>query len=199
MIYVLNYGLGNVTAISNFLFYAGFDNRIIDEPPTVMTKVTALILPGVGAFDEGAIKLTEKGFADFLKNELQREVLIIGVCLGMQLLLDSSEEGKQLGLGFIPGSARKLSKDFSLGIPNCGWREIQASPINKFIPAKTKAYFNHSYAVVASENENSIAILENEKNVSVAIRKNRVFGFQFHPERSHKFGKNIFQNLLNNF
>ena len=197
MIHVLNYGIGNVTAISNFLYYAGFENAIIDEPSTNLARVRAIILPGVGSFDEGMNKLNERGFAEYLLDELNREVVIIGVCLGMQLLLDSSEEGKQKGLGFIPGVARKLSENFSLGKPNCGWREIEGLPINKYIPSKTKAYFNHSYSVIASENSYSISVLEREKNICVAVQKGRVFGFQFHPERSHKYGKEIFQNLFN--
>ena len=196
MIHVLNYGIGNVTAISNFLYYAGFENAIIDEPSTNLARVRAIILPGVGSFDEGMNKLNERGFAEYLLDELNREVVIIGVCLGMQLLLDSSEEGKLKGLGLIPGVARKLPENFSLGKPNCGWREIQGFPTNKYIATKTKAYFNHSYAVVASENPYSIAVLEREREISVAVKNERVFGFQFHPERSHKYGKEIFQGLF---
>jgi glutamine amidotransferase len=197
MIHILNYGIGNVTALSNFLYYAGFENAIIEEPSENLKRARAMILPGVGSFDEGINRLKEKGFAEFLEDELNREVAIIGVCLGMQLLLDSSEEGKQKGLGFIPGVSRKLSDDFALGRPNCGWREIAGLSKNEYIPIKTKAYFNHSYAVIAPENEYSTAVLESEKNICVAIQKERVFGFQFHPERSHKYGKEIFQNLFN--
>ena len=196
MIQILNYGIGNVTAISNFLYYAGFDNSIIEEPPTNLDGAKAIILPGVGSFDEGVKRLNEKGFSEYLVDKLKREVVIIGVCLGMQLLLDSSEEGKLKGLGFIPGVARKLPENFLLGKPNCGWREIQGFPTNKYIATKTKAYFNHSYAVIASENPYSMAVLEREKSISVAVQNERVFGFQFHPERSHKYGKEIFQNLF---
>ena len=161
-----------------------------------------LILPGVGAFDNGMKNIRSKGLEPLLRKKvLEDKVPILGICLGMQLLCDGSEEGKDPGLGWIPGFARKFkfnSENKSLKIPHMGWNNVQITGNSElfkdFLP-EMRFYFVHSYHVVCDNPENILLTVDYGGFLAAAIKKDNIFGTQFHPEKSHKFGMQLLKNF----
>ena len=192
--------MGNSGSIKNMLKFLGVDS-VITSDPSLISEATALILPGVGSFDNGIIKL--KGLESF--NRICEKVIIdkvpfLGICLGMQLLFNSSEEGSQKGLGWINGEVRKFKTDLSneLKVPHMGWNEVQITQENLLLKKnfdEQRFYFVHSY-YVDCESKDSIGLTNYGIRFTSAVNSNNIFGVQFHPEKSHKFGIQLFQNFI---
>jgi imidazole glycerol-phosphate synthase subunit HisH len=198
-ILVLDVGLGNVGSICNMLSYIGIENYRSSSPKDIM-NAKKMILPGVGAFDAGMNSLNLAGLTDVIKSAVENNNLhILGICLGMHLLFDSSEEGVERGLKLIPGKVRKfLPEDKSVKVPHMGWNTVRGVGTNSALIDTTKEeryYFVHSY-YVDCENENNVAAISNhEINFHSIVVKGNVYGVQFHPEKSHRFGMELFKRF----
>jgi imidazole glycerol-phosphate synthase subunit HisH len=203
MIGIINYGSGNIYAIANLYKRLDIPYILTDNHDELRT-VSKLILPGVGAFDETMKMLNNSGLKNLLDElVLEKNIPILGVCVGMQIMANSSEEGKLDGFGWIKGTVKKFEKKLLLHkphLPHLGWNEIeikQYSPLLHEIDPSTGFYFLHSY-YFCCENEASImATTKYGKDFSSAVNHKNVYGVQFHPEKSHRNGIQLFKNFAN--
>lgn len=204
MIVILDYGIGNVNSILNMLNHVGGE-AVISSDLDIIEKANALILPGVGAFDNGMRKLQSSGFLPVINDKvLNRNTPILGICLGMQLLFDSSEEGNLSGLGFIPGNVTKfnfshLDESSQLKIPHMGWNIVNTKDDNKLfsnVNEQQRFYFVHSYHVNCKDPSDKLASTKYGYEFVCAVNRKNIWGAQFHPEKSHKFGMNFFKNFI---
>ena len=200
---VINYGCGNTNSIVNMLKHVGGEVFMIDKAED-LKHFNIIIMPGVGSFDHGISKLKENNFFDIL-NEIvfDKTKTIVGICLGMQLMFETSEEGSENGLGWIKGSVKSLQnfiENDSLKVPHMGWNNLiikKNKPLLKNLDDSSRFYFTHSYYCNCQDKDDVIAETNYGDNFVSAINKNNIYGFQFHPEKSHKYGKIIFKNLIN--
>lgn len=197
MIKIINCGSGNVGSIINMLKKIGVKSEIIFDP-TELETAEKIILPGVGAFDACMSFLEETGFIEPLKkNVLERKKPLLGICAGMQIICAESEEGLKKGLGFIPINFSKFKKIGHIKIPHMGWNSLtvkKASPIVTGIE-EMKFYFVHSYKAPLDSKYTLATTIHGEEFSSVIGYKN-IFGMQFHPEKSHKYGMKILKNFV---
>lgn len=203
MIKIINYGSGNIQAILNIYKQLNIE-CVVANSPEELSGATKLILPGVGAFDETMQELMNSGF----KSELDRLVLeekvpVMGICVGMQILAKSSEEGTLPGLGYIDGEVRKFDSSLFTQkphLPHLGWNSIEPTkehPIFENIDFEQGFYFLHTYYFSCSSNEDWLASTQYGLKYSSAVNHNNVFGMQFHPEKSHSNGVQLFKNFAN--
>ncbi len=202
MITIVDYGMGNLGSIQNMFKYIGVPAQIEHDPDKIK-NASKILLPGVGSFDTAMHKINTSELKEVLDEKaLKEKIPVLGICLGMQLLTESSEEGTLPGLGWIPAKtlAFKGIVSPSLKVPHMGWNIVkptQSSPLlNGFETfEETRFYFVHSYFVKANNRQH--AILETEYGIPFdsAIQKENIFGAQFHPEKSHKFGMKLFENF----
>jgi len=200
MITIVDYGMGNLGSIRNMLKWLGFQS-IISSDPDEIKRAQKLILPGVGAFDQGMKNLAEKQLISVLNWCVTREKIpLLGICLGMQLLTKHSEEGKLPGLGWINAHTIRFNfvNDKSLKIPHMGWNEAiikNNSPLLEGVNKTSRYYFVHSYHVICNDKEDEILSTNYGIKFAAAVQKDNIFGVQFHPEKSHKFGMKILDNF----
>ncbi len=200
MIGIIDYGSGNIQAIRNIYKRLKIRTFIIREPQEV-ALATKLILPGVGAFDEAIGKLDESGLRGALDNAvLQNKVPVMGICVGMQIMADSSEEGTLKGLGWISGSVKRFDINqinIVPKLPHMGWNDISSSEHSIFegIDKNIGFYFLHSYFFKADKKKDVIATSCYMREFHCAINNENIFGFQFHPEKSHSNGIRLFKNF----
>ena len=202
MIVIVDYDMGNLASIKNMLHKIGDDSAIISHDCKDIENADKIILPGVGAFDQGVQNLKRFGLDLAIKNSvLNKKIPILGICLGMQLLGEGSEEGNLSGLGLIPFHSIKFNLDTNeYKIPHMGWDEIRIRKIDPIITDMDKDmqrfYFVHSYHAVC-DNENDVLMTCNYGyEFAAAVSKENIYGVQFHPEKSHKFGMQLFRNYL---
>ena len=199
MIQIIDYGLGNTGSIFNMLKKIGIESEIVDNP-LKLNDGSKYILPGVGSFDNGMKLLKDNNWIEKL-NELiiLKKNPILGICLGMQLMTKSSEEGIIPGLSWIDADVKKFSfKDNNLKIPHMGWNNINPIKNNKLfykLNNQSRFYHVHSYYVLLNDSSIEIALTNYSKEFTSSFQKDNIFGVQFHPEKSHKYG----MQLLNNF
>lgn len=200
MITILNYGLGNLGSIYNMLKRIGCPAEITNDAEKVL-RAEKLILPGVGQFDAGMRNIREMGLEGVLsKKVLKEKIPVLGICLGMQLFMESSEEGQEKGLGWIDGKVRKFhfEKQDNLKVPHMGWNTVKVSYTNALtlnFEEKMRFYFVHSYYVDPERKENVLLSTEYGKEFASGICKDNIFGVQFHPEKSHRFGRLLLENF----
>jgi len=198
---IINYGMGNLGSIQNALESLGADSFIMGSPD-MLESADRIILPGVGAFAAAVKHLEEDQWIPGIKQAVvEQQRPLLGICLGMQLLLSSGDEGGHCkGLGFIEGEVKRLQlKDASLRVPHMGWNEVDYtcdSPIFQNIPDQSDFYFVHSYAAIPVSDDDVIARTKYGGDFVVAIRRKNVFGVQFHPEKSSIPGRKLLQNFL---
>jgi glutamine amidotransferase len=203
MIVIIDYGMGNVMSIYNMIHHIG-GKAIISSDPEQIKKAKALILPGVGAFDNAINKISETGLDNVIRERvIGDKTPFLGICLGMQLLFNSSEEGTLAGLGFVPGVVKKFKfndiQNDKLKVPHMRWNEVHPTAnISLFsdFDSSPRFYFVHSYHVVCEVPDHSAAFCRYGYNFTCAIKKDNIFAVQFHPEKSHKFGMQLFNNFL---
>jgi glutamine amidotransferase len=199
---IIDYGMGNLHSVRNAIKQIGFHSDVSDNPMSFVSS-DALILPGVGAFGEAMINLKRLKMVEPLRDAvLNFQKPLLGICLGMQLLADRSEElGDHEGLALIPGSVGKIPAHSSLRLPHIGWNELSihyADPLFKGIKEKSAFYFVHSYQFECDPKYIS-ATTDYGKTVTAAIQSANIFGTQFHPERSQSKGLNILRNFIESF
>lgn len=202
MIAIIDYGSGNVHAIKNQLDDINLANSITSKIEEI-DNADKLILAGVGHFDFTMKRLKEMNLIDALeRNVIEKKKPIIGICVGMQIMGDSSEEGNEPGLGWISGQVKKMEIDRSLkpNLPHMGWNSISSKhkhPLLRGIDMNLGFYFLHSFHFECSNPDNELASFEYNKCFTGAIHKDNIFGVQFHPEKSHINGQKIFINFAN--
>jgi glutamine amidotransferase len=199
-IFVIDYGSGNLASVVNMIRHEGGEAHIITEPEQ-LAVADKLILPGVGAFDHGILSLRQRGWITPLEQAvLERKVPIMGICLGMQLLTRGSEEGQEPGLGWLDAHARRFRPaDTKIKVPHMGWNEVRQMREDVSLPlisTPRRFYFVHSYFVECTNPEDVLLECDYGNTFVAAFRRANIWGFQFHPEKSHKFGMEIFRHFL---
>lgn len=201
MIYVVDYGLGNVQALLTMYKRLGFE---VARAKTVadLTRAGKIILPGVGAFDHAIELLNQSGMRPTLEAlVLQDKVPVLGICVGMQILATASDEGNFQGLGWVPGKVRAFSgneQSASLPLPHMGWNDVQpkpGSPLFTGLESDARFYFLHSYYFDCIEHSHAAATASYGMDFSCAVSAGNVYGVQFHPEKSHHFGAQLLKNF----
>jgi glutamine amidotransferase len=200
MIGIINYGLGNVLAFANIYKRLGIPYKVVSDSKE-LTTASRIILPGVGSFDWAIEKLNESGMRDQLEDMvLGCEVPILGVCVGMQIMAKTSDEGSSLGLGWIDADVKHFQQATGgeiLRLPHMGWNDVR--PLNSDTLFKelddSLFYFLHSYYLQPNSNELSLALSHYEIDFTSAVINNNVMGVQFHPEKSHNWGIQLLKNF----
>jgi len=191
MITIVDYGLGNLGSIKNMFKRVGVQSEIISNLDDI-ARAEKLLLPGVGKFDAAMTRINQSGLREVLdRRVLIEKVPVLGICLGMQLLTKGSEEGELDGLGWIDASAKRFPNSDKLKVPHMGWNVVRRSSTHKLLsslPEDARFYFVHSYYVSTAQPENSLLKTNYGLEFDSAIHAGNIYGVQFHPEKSHKFG-----------
>jgi len=201
MITIIDYGLGNIQAFVNVYHRLGIPIAIAKREKDLVSA-SKLILPGVGAFDHAMELLDASGMRGAIEElVLARRLPILGVCVGMQILAESSEEGNLPGLGWIPGcvrSFRSVDVAASLPLPHMGWNDVQVTGNQQLfcgLEENSRFYFLHSFFFDCQDPDAAIAKASYGIDFCCAVRSENVYGVQFHPEKSHHFGTNLLKNF----
>jgi glutamine amidotransferase len=201
MITIINYGVGNIKAFVNIYKRLGIDVKIAQNA-TDLEGATKLILPGVGHFDYAMERFANSGMFE-TTNELVlvKKVPVVGICVGMQMLAKSSDEGHLPGLGWIDATVKKFDPTLlkqSTRLPHMGWNDvlpIKTNPLLRNLESQARFYFLHSYYFHCNQLEDSIAVADYGINFTCAVNHNQIYGVQFHPEKSHHFGIQLLKNF----
>jgi len=204
MISLVDYGVANLGSMRNMLRRIGAETELVTTADGI-AKASKVILPGIGAFDHGMEALHNLGLVEALRRRVLGDgVPFFGVCLGAQLLGESSAEGKRPGLGLVPSRCERLPADGDAGIrvPHMSWAQIEPTrpdPILGGLDEKARFYFVHSYHVVPDDPQ--VIALETTYHhpFCAAIWRDNVFATQFHPEKSHRFGKQLLKNFIERY
>jgi len=201
MITIVDYGLGNISAFLNVYRRANVEARTA-ATAAELDGATRIILPGVGSFDHAMEQLQRSGMRETLDDlVLRRRVPVLGVCVGMQMLGRSSDEGTRPGLGWIPGSVRRLGSlmaDQRLPLPHMGWNDVRVvarDPLFDRLDADARFYFLHSYYFACDRAEDALAVASYGREFACAVHAANIYGVQFHPEKSHHWGTRLLQNF----
>jgi glutamine amidotransferase len=201
MIVIVDYGVGNLGSIINMLKKVGA-KAIASSDPAVLRHAEKLILPGVGAFDAGMNKLNEHGLVPLLNElALEKQVPFLGLCLGLQLMTKKSEEGQTPGLGWLDAETLRFKfgpEQPQLKVPHMGWNTIeirQAHPVFSELDPEARFYFVHSFYIKSHDPEAVLAETDYGGFFHSIFGKANIMGFQFHPEKSHKYGMRLLKNF----
>ncbi len=202
MITIIDYGMGNLGSIKNMFKYIGVESTIESDVDKIK-NASKILLPGVGSFDTAMKKINETDLKEVLNEKaLKEQVPVLGICLGMQLLTNSSEEGALNGLGWIDAKTMSFKNriDKQYRIPHMGWNIVNRSSESLLTNGfeefeETRFYFVHSYFVKVENEKNSMLKTNYGVEFDSAIQKDNIYGAQFHPEKSHKFGMKLFENF----
>ena len=199
MIAIIDYDMGNLGSIKNMIKKIG-GQSIISNNKSDLMKAEGIILPGVGSFDTGVRNLKKYDLYNYIQDLAKdKKIPILGICLGMQLLCKSSEEGKEIGLGLVEANAIKFSDNDILKIPHMGWSFVQKTKPSILLDDFTddpRFYFVHSYYVKCDQENDILGITKYGIDFHSAFEKNNIFGVQYHPEKSHKFGMTLLKGFL---
>ncbi|MDH5751813.1 MAG: imidazole glycerol phosphate synthase subunit HisH [Deltaproteobacteria bacterium] len=202
MILIIDYNVGNLYNLKNALDFQGLDNRIVTRPEE-LKGATHIILPGVGAFRPAMEHLRENGMDQAVREAVASGVPFLGVCVGMQLLFDESEEdGPSQGLGLIPGRIIRFTGQGSNGtrlkVPQMGWNKVnwqRDDPLQEGIPDGNYFYFVHSYHAEPEHPEDTLGLTDYGEVFPSVVRRGNVWGAQFHPEKSQNPGLRLLKNF----
>ena len=194
-----DYGMGNINSIANMVSKAGGSVEVSSDPEQ-LAHARKLILPGVGAFDKGMAALDETGIKEAIYSSVQNGSVILGICLGMQLLMDGSEEGETPGLGLIPGKVCRFPSGTGLKVPHMGWNRVLPKKDTALLSTQdqdvSRFYFVHSYFASCAEDSDVAAITHYGFDFVSAFSRKNIHGVQFHPEKSHRFGLELFRRFV---
>ncbi|MNJ82789.1 Imidazole glycerol phosphate synthase subunit HisH 1 [compost metagenome] len=205
MVVIVDYGLGNPGSIKNMLRKIGTDSVISSDHQVILTA-EKLILPGVGAFDQGMKNLEERGLIPLLNQKvLTEKTPVLGICLGMQLFTRKSEEGTLAGLGWIDAETIRFEPsetEKKFPVPHMGWEYVSGKKDSLLLNEmyeEPKFYFGHSYYVKCSNRDEVILTSHYIHEFDSALQKEKILGVQFHPEKSHKYGMKLLSNFITHF
>lgn len=200
MIYIIDYGVGNLASIKNMLKHIGIKDVKISSDKDEIDKAKKIILPGVGAFDNGMQHLKKYDLIEVLnKKALVDKIPFLGICLGMQLMTNGSEEGKEKGLGWFDADTKKIKLQKEFKVPHMGWNYVKAIKNKKDFLIRDinyRFYFVHSYYVKSNDPNDVLFETNYGTSFHSAIQKNNIIGMQFHPEKSLRFGMDIFKQFV---
>jgi glutamine amidotransferase len=194
---VVSAGLGTAVSIKNLIFRIGEDAELVTDS-SKLGHYSHIVLPGVGSFDEGSKLILGTGWGEAIRLHAEKGKWLLGVCLGMQLLGKSSEEGSLEGLGLLDFSNKRLRSSELYKVPNSGWEKVEFSSdhgIARNLMGVNRFYFVHSFGVQSSF-EHCIATSKHTEDFCSVIGKENILGVQFHPEKSHHYGKTLMKNFL---
>ena len=201
MITIVDYGLGNISAFLNVYRRSNIDARTATSP-LELEGATRLILPGVGSFDHAMEELQRSGMRETLDDMvLNRRVPILGICVGMQMLARSSDEGTLPGLGWIAGTVRGLGAlmtDRKLPLPHMGWNDVRVvsgGGLFDRLDTDARFYFLHSYYFDCDRPDDAAAVSSYGREFACAVHAANIYGVQFHPEKSHRWGTRVLENF----
>ncbi|MGB0887729.1 MAG: imidazole glycerol phosphate synthase subunit HisH [Vicingaceae bacterium] len=203
MITIIDYGAGNIKSIQNMLKKIGVDSVLTKEVSAIETA-QKLILPGVGHFDHGMQQLRKSGLIDILnKKVIEEQTPLLGICLGAQMLGNKSDEGKEKGLGWIDMDIVKFNRELlneTLKVPHMNWNEINIKKDSKILDKlnnDSRFYFVHSFHMKTNNSEDILCTSKYGYEFVSGVNRNNIWGVQFHPEKSHKFGMQLLKNFSN--
>ncbi|MBD0393660.1 MAG: imidazole glycerol phosphate synthase subunit HisH [Microcoleus sp. C1-bin4] len=200
VIAVVDYGMGNLHSVCKGLENVGAVPKITDSP-AIIEQADAVVLPGVGSFDPAMQNLRSRNLIEPIKRAIASRKPFLGICLGMQILLESSEEGVEPGLGVIAGKVRRFRSEPGLTIPHMGWNQLEFTqqnlPLWEKLPSAPWVYFVHSNYVDPVDWEvRSAIVTHGSQNVTAAIAKDNLMAVQFHPEKSSSTGLQMLSNFV---
>lgn len=202
MITIVNYGVGNLSSIKNMLSKIGVASQISAHADEIR-DADKVILPGVGAFDHCMRMFNASGLRETVTAKaLDEKVPVLGICVGLQMLGESSEEGTEPGLGWIKGRCVRFRQQLlgTLKIPHMGWTEVRASRPSSLMEGymeEPRFYFVHSYHLELTNEADELLTAAYGYDFTAAARRDNITGVQFHPEKSHKFGMKLLENFAN--
>ncbi len=201
MIVIVNYNMGNVGSVYNMIKKIGFE-ALITSNINEIEKAKKIILPGVGAFDNGIINLKKLGLIEILEYKVFKErVPILGICLGMQLMTKKSEEGELQGLSWIDAETKRFVSD-TYKIPHMGWNYVKIIKNSDLFSSEFcewRFYFVHSYYVECYNKDDILTTTFYIHDFVSSFQRENIIGVQFHPEKSHKFGMMLLKNFITKF
>jgi glutamine amidotransferase len=198
VIALVDYGIGNLRSVQKALLAVGAEVSLTSDPQEIR-RAEKIILPGVGAFGDGILGLKAGGFVEVLEEARSREKLLLGICLGMHLLFEASDEAPtQSGLGFMTGQVKRFSGE-GLKVPHTGWNQLHPvgdAPFLDGLPDSCYAYFNHGYYCEPEDPGDVLAVSDYGLRYASVVSHGRLFGVQFHPEKSQAVGLQILRNFV---
>lgn len=201
MITVIDYGAGNIGSVLNMIRKVG-GKAVVGRELETVRAADKILLPGVGSFDNAVNRLSDLGLISALRERAGVGVPLFGICLGMQLLSDASEEGSLPGLGLIPGRVRRFRFEgelTGLKVPHMGWNRVtpaKAHPLCSGLEQDARFYFVHSYYYDCAEPGDVLFRTSYGRDFPSGVQRGNVMGVQFHPEKSHRFGMQLLKNFI---
>ena len=199
MIAIIDYDAGNIKSVEKALIHLG-EEPVITRDKEVILSSDKVILPGVGAFGDAMAKLKEYGLIDVIQKVVEKKTPFLGICLGLQLMFESSEESKGVeGLGLLKGHILRIPEKEGLKIPHMGWNDIKVredAKLFKNLPEDPYVYFVHSYYLKAEDPAVVAATTDYSVTIHAAVEKDNLFACQFHPEKSSDVGLQILKNFI---
>lgn len=195
---IVDYGAGNLNSVQKAFQALGVETAITADPK-VVARASALILPGVGAFGAAVKSLREGGLAEVLGEKISGNTPFLGICLGLQLLFDCSEEGPAQGLGLLGGQVKRFPSSLALKVPHMGWNQVHRNGESRLLAGTEEGeyyYFVHSYYLEADNREHVVGQCEYGMPFDAVVERGNLFATQFHPEKSGRAGLQVLKNFV---